>query len=220
MKPGEIKLTIDDQALQLALERVPRLLRIAMEFRLKRHAVFFERQIDNVFTASPSGPWKINRTADKLINRTGSLRRSFRARVIQPRGTDGASDTVLTASIGNARTAHYVFTQEYGATIRPTSARMLAIPAPANLTQAGRPRFTSPSAVEGLFVLRKNGKVFLARPRDNGGVEILWILKASVTVKPRLGFRRIWRSATTRNHRISEIQAGVTDTLRKARLVV
>ena len=216
-KNFEVSINTDD--LELALKRVPKLLAIATRARLERHGRFFERTIDDVFTATLSGEWKINKTKDKLANRSGSLRRSFAAQVFQGTAAQGAAGLTLRATIGNARTAHYVFTQENGDKDRRSSTgKMLTIPAPANLTATGRARFTSPSQVEGLFFMQaKSGIGMLVREKGEG-IEVLWILKRSVTIKPRLGFVRRWNSKPVKTDRLKQMALAVSETLTKAKL--
>ena len=211
-----VRLKFDNDGFSRAVRNVPRTLGVAMRFRLSEHARDFERVMDDVFTARQSGPFRANTTRRKLVNRTGALRRSFRSKV-----TDGATgsgaDTALRVTIGNARTAHYVFTQEKGGTIRPKTSKYLAIPMPANLTNAGRPRFERPRQVEGLFVLRRGNKLFLVRPKGEG-LEFLWVLKKQVKVPPRLGFVDRWNSKKVADSRIRSVNAAIDDTLRKVKL--
>ena len=224
MAAGDFKVTIDQTKLKRALKRVPKLLAIGVEYRMKRVGREFERVVDDIFTAQLTGPWKANKTMDKLANRSGSLRRSFRQGVYKPSRKSGAADLVLRATIGNARTAHYVFTQENGdKDRRSSSGKLLTIPAPDNLTAAGRPRFTSPSQVPDLFFIQlgsgtgDNGFAALAI-RKGEGISVLWILKRSVSIKPRLGFVKRWNSKRMTQLRITQLNAAVTDTLKKAKL--
>lgn len=83
-----------------------------------------------------------NISGDMLKVRSGSLRRSVTSKV-------GAVDHTLTIEIGSTQgpATKYARIHEYGGTIRPIRAKLLAVPVGPALTPAGVPRYPSPRAV-------------------------------------------------------------------------
>lgn len=75
-------------------------------------------------------------TGDPLNTRTGMLRASIKHRVQKV-----GNSIVISVGVLRGPAAKYAQTQEEGRTIRPTSAKFLAIPLKAALTGSGRPRF-------------------------------------------------------------------------------
>tara|TARA_R110002167_G_scaffold26380_3_gene90876 strand:- start:7660 stop:8316 length:657 start_codon:yes stop_codon:yes gene_type:complete len=211
-------LKFDSKRYLKAQAKVPNLLRTSLGFRFQKIGDEFERLMDRRFTGKPSGALGVNNTKNKLINRTGSLRRSMSFKVLGA-STGTADGLVLRSSIGNARTANYVFTQEFGATIKAKGDGWLTIPLPDNKTAAGRVRFKKASDVPGLFKITANGKQFLVRKSLSGeGLDFMFILKKEVTIPARLGFTKTWRSKAMRRFRAVEIDAGIRKALSKAGL--
>lgn len=212
-------LTFDSKRYLKAQAKVPNLLRTSLAFRFDKIGDEFERLMDKRFTGKPSGVLGVNNTKSKLINRTGSLRRSMSFKVLG--ASSGSADgLVLRSSIGNARTANYVFTQEFGATIKAKGDGWLTIPLPDNKTAAGRVRFEKASSIPGLFkITAKSGKQFLVRKSLSGeGLDFMFILKKEVTVPARLGFTKTFRSKAMQRFRAVEIDAGIRKALSKAGL--
>lgn len=211
---AKTSLTFNTKAMEKAMKAVPKLTRRSLVFRLGNIGDEFERRMDKKFTATLSGEFRSNNTKTKLANRTGTLRATMAHKV-----RDDGKDLTLRNTIGNAATAHYVHIQEEGGIIKPKRAKALTIPLPDNMTAAGRPRFKKASEVEGLFLLKTNGKAFLVRKAPSGeGLEFLWMLKKSVKIPARLGFVRTWRTKSMQKFARDELNAGVRKALVKAGL--
>jgi hypothetical protein len=204
-------LTFDSKRYLKAQAKVPNLLRTSLAFRFDKIGDEFERLMDKRFTAKPSGKFGGNNTKNKLINRTGKLRRSMRFRVLG--GESGTADgLVLRSSIGNAVTANYVFMQEYGKKHhRAKGGGKLTIPLPDNKTAAGRVRFKKASSIPGLFkITTKNGNELLVRKSAGGeGLDFMFVLKDEVEIPARLGFTKTVRSKAMQRFRAVEIDAGI-----------
>jgi phage gpG-like protein len=121
-----------------------------------------------------------------LISRTGNLMRSLHHR--ESGSTLNTLKTVLWTS------QPYAHIQEFGGTVRPKSAKMLAIPFPGGPATGptGMSLYASPlrsSLPEGMFIWKsKKGNLILGR-REGQDLQPWFILKSSVTIPPRLGFR-------------------------------
>lgn len=111
-------------------------------------------------------------TIDELHKRTGNLARDWR---VEPR------DELTFVAINRMP---YAAIHEYGDTVRPKTAKALAIPMGEALTAGGVPRFTGPRAVPGLFVYKSDGKAYLARSVDKR-LEVLYALRSSVVIPAR-----------------------------------
>jgi len=96
----------------------------------------------------------------------------------------------------------YAWAEEYGATITPRKAKWLWIPTLENQTPTGQARITPTEAIQrGGFISWKRGPVFFATPlvksRMKGmgpKLDALFVLKKSVTIKPRMGATSMFRS--------------------------
>tara|TARA_R110000772_G_scaffold50486_6_gene115999 strand:+ start:642 stop:1301 length:660 start_codon:yes stop_codon:yes gene_type:complete len=206
---------LDFSALQRAIIRVPNLTRVAVEDAMELIGDKFIEKMHARFTATLSGPYLSNNTKSKLANRSGDLRRSLGTRVVSNGGR--TNDIQLRATIGDAATANYVFTQEYGATIRPKRASKLTVPLPDAMTSTGQARF-SPRDVEGLFKLTLGTKEFLVAPGADGTLRFLWILKDQVKVPARLGFKSTFKSKGMREFGIARLNEGIYQALQLAGL--
>lgn len=113
-----------------------------------------------------------------LKRRTGNAAASVRP---IPAEAEGNS---VTGSVGSsARYLHFLFK---GGTIRPRTAKYLAIPIGNALTPAGVPRYPSPrDAGKLIFIPRtRAGNTILARRKPGGGIDPLFVLKKQVTIPP------------------------------------
>lgn len=210
----EVSLKFNAKAFEKAVRAAPKLTRRSLAFRLEQIGDEFERRVDKRFTAKLSGPFQSNHTKGRLANRTGTLRATMAHRVRE----DG-KDLTLRATIGDAATAHYVFTQEFGATIKPKRAKALTIPMPDNLTAAGRVRFKSARETEGVFLLKTPKGAFLVRKKASGeGLDFLWVLKKRVTIPARLGFRSTFEAKSMQAFARREIKEGINKVLAKVGL--
>jgi phage gpG-like protein len=170
---AEISIRADVRQLQRAgavLERNARTLiqRYVPDFR-KRLALAQRQMIENV-------------SGRILKRRSGTLARSI-AFTLEETST-GLKGEVGVTKEGPAQ--RYAGIHITGGTITPRRARYLAIPlAPAALTPAGVPRFSSPRQVSGLFVIRsKAGNLLLVR-RHRRGLQPFFLLVRSVTIPQR-----------------------------------
>lgn len=129
-----------------------------------------------------------------LAARSGALRRSWKVEI---RG-----ESLETLHGTYATTSRYARIHEHGGTIRPTSAKMLAVPLSAARTPAGVSRYGSPLRAilaanfpGGTFVQRtKSGALILfGKPTKDSAPVPLFVLKDSVTIPPRLGTRELWQ---------------------------
>lgn len=176
---------------------------------LLEHGQRFEREVkDRQFGVQLEGPWKRNPGGNGVASRTGALRQSIRTRV---EGSGLRSSMVST--VGDARTGDYVGVQEDGATI--VGSPWLAIPAPANLTPAGVPRYPSPRALKGdkdnpTFIRKlKSGNLGIFRRTAGNAIELLWLLKRQVVIPPRLGFLRTFESPRMDRDRVKRIERAI-----------
>ena len=213
-------LKFDSKKYLLAQAKVPNLLRKSLAFRFENIGDEFERLMDKRFTAKPSGKFGGNNTKNKLINRSGRLRRSMAFRVLG--GESGSADgLILRSSIGNAVTAKYVFMQEYGKKHhRAKGGGKLAIPLPDNKTTAGRVRFKKPRNIKGLFkITTKKGNELLVRKSAGGeGLDFMFVLKDEVEIPARLGFQKTFVNSTMRRFRAVEIDEGIRKAIKTAGL--
>jgi hypothetical protein len=78
---------------------------------------------------------------------------------------------------------------EYGATIRPKTAKFLTVPLPAALNSNGTPKKKSAREWRNTFVARtKNGNLVIFQ-KTGTQIVPLYVLKTIVKIKPRLGMR-------------------------------
>lgn len=83
----------------------------------------------------------------------------------------------------------YAWAQEYGAVVRPVKAKRLWIPTAQNRTAAGAARMTPTEAIQRGAFIRGNA-VFIASGKR---LNLLFILKKEVTIKPRMGATSIFK---------------------------
>jgi hypothetical protein len=87
----------------------------------------------------------------------------------------------------------YIHAHEYGATIRPKSAKALTIPLPAALRPDGSPKFRTARAWKryGTFSYKskKTGRGYLAYKNAAGKLVLLYVFVNQSRVMPRLGLR-------------------------------
>lgn len=178
----------------------------AREIRRDMHRIGqgFRRVMFDRFKAPIAGPPFFENLSDDLLkSRTGALRSTVGYEVTGER----LRELRLQLYAGDAQTARYVRIQEHGGTIKAKSGKYLTIPLPDNLTgsrgaRAGADvRFPSARALfesergRVAIVRSKAGNLVVAyRPgramfgKGAKDTHYLWLLKPSVTLKPRLGF--------------------------------
>lgn len=142
-----------------------------------------------------------NGAGDGLNRRSGLLANAWNAAT----ATKGSEIETRVWVSGPA--TEYAKIHEFGGVIRPKDAQNLWIPTKANQTPAGVARISPREAIaRGGFISWKRGPVFFAKPlvrtakRDKThGLVALFILKKSVTIRPRMGattaFRRKFEMA-------------------------
>ncbi len=175
----------------------------AVDIEVRR--AFVERGIGFTFEMKKNAftGYSGNRNSDRLLqNRSGLLRRSFDY-VVTGGLKEGKPLTLLVFSQG----VKYARLQEYGGVIRPKKAKNLTIPLDDALTSAGVQRYSSVRDLisyhpKQVFFKTVNGKTFVVSRGVPGRdykrePKLLWlyILKKSVKIPPRLGFRDRWKSS-------------------------
>lgn len=132
-------------------------------------------------------------SGNPLKVRTGALRGSFTANVVSVPGGNKA--------VSISTRSPYFRIHDTGGTIRPRTAKFLAIPLDAALTPAGVSRYPSPLRASlpiafplGVFVRR--GILWGVRSRGRGGVKSeivpLFALRKQVTIPARIGLDALW----------------------------
>jgi hypothetical protein len=163
-----------------------------------------------IFGEHPRSPGQ-----DGLVNRSGNLRQSGLG--YQVRGT-GFS----TVGEGQIR-LRYGLAQEFGATIRPKNAKMLAIPLDAAMDPSGVARYSPADIREESFIRRtKRGDsnqaiIFWKRGNNEDDAVPMFLLVRRVVIPPRWGLRDLWLSEQVRAIRIAALSAVVNASLREAR---
>jgi hypothetical protein len=222
----ESKVEIND--LRNALRKVPEAMDKELRVAFRDHGFFFratmiERQFTGFTTSAP-------REGGRVQNRSGLLRRSFGSEVAG--GLNKGSPLTLVVFSSGVK---YARMQEYGGTVRPKRGQYLTIPLPDSMTRSGNPRY--PGGARQLFTQYpkqisivkspKSGKLFIvsdgkpgtnATKGKNAQTQWLYILKKSVTIPPRLGFRSTWRSTRVVNDRIQRLNKAVQIALSRAGL--
>ena len=187
------KFSFDIEGLRRVLAKLPSAVDVEMRKAFREHGAFFEGYMKTKRFRGYAGS---KNTGSLLQNRSGLLRRSFSHTVAGGLG-QGQPLTLLVFSQG----AKYARLQEYGGVIKPTKAKNLTIPLDDALTRAGVQRYSSVRDLisyhpKQVFFKTVNGRTFVVS-RGIPGREykrepkLLWlyILKKSVEVSPRLGFR-------------------------------
>jgi len=146
---------------------------------------------------------KINATT-RMRKRTGHLRRSIQGR------TKRASEDVIEVHVSAGGTAalgtiKYARIQELGGTVRPKTARMLAIPLGPALTAAGVNRRTSPRDNPNLVLIKSRAGRLLLIDKYTGVP--FYVLKHQVEIKPKYYLRDGLKKAM--NDRRPELDAAV-----------
>lgn len=120
-------------------------------------------------------------TATALRQRTGRLVRALRA---DPTVKDGGS---VDRVVGKITLPNRYRIHEFGGTINATEGENLFVPLPAALKADGTLKRRNPRQWKNTFVAKsKAGNLILFR-RQGRKIEALYVLKPSITVKPRLG---------------------------------
>lgn len=198
---------INTEAARRALKRAPGRFRDGIRYALNTHGQFFLEQME----ARMSRAWSYRNTTDRLSRRSGALVASLNSKIVGEK-LDGLS---LRATVGDSRTRDYVFSQEYGATIRPKRAKYLTIPAEGNYTAGGRVRYESLGALisaKGDQVVKKGLGIFLRTgATDRSDKPMFWLSKGPVRIPARLQFGKTWRSSKLDSDRQTRIRSAIND---------
>lgn len=210
-----------------AAKKFPAALDIEAKRALNEHGAYFTARMQKgQFTGYTN---RQGTEGGLLQNRSGMLRRSFGFGVTGGL-KDGYDLTLLVYSSG----VKYARLQEYGGTIRPRRAKYLTIPLKDALTPSGVQRYSSARDLftyhpDQISVVRspKSGKLFIVsdgRPGaktakgKNSQTQWLYILKKSVTIPPRLGFRKTFKSPVMAGDRQARLRVAVRRALAKVKL--
>jgi len=209
--------------LKRGLERIPRTTFRAVEKAFQQSGQQFQRQM--VLTRfRPYTSWK--NTSDQMQSRSSFLKKSIGYKVT---GTTFSDLELRVFSAG----LKYANLQEYGGTVRPVNSKYLAIPLPAALDKRGTPLKKSPRDYPDAFLLMTGNvksrgvQLYIARIKEKAPpkrkskkapqpdkLEFLYLLRRSVKIPPRLGFRKTWNGLG--QSRIRRIRAGFQRGLREA----
>ena len=151
-----------------------------------RHAL---QRVAKEMEEKHSGPWNgsVVNSGDRLQRRSGAGLKSI-LESIRVRGTASLSTMEGQISTGTM-TIH-----ETGGVITAKSGRYLTIPLPAALDSRGVPLRPSARDWDNTFVQRsRKGNLIIFQKRSQGIVP-LYVLKSSVTIKPRLGMESAFMS--------------------------
>jgi len=205
---GEIKTEEARRAFKRAPQQFSSYLRTAMD----EHGASFVATMQN----SVARAWSERNNSRNLSVRSGALRRSIKARPVSGNLFRGLE---LSASVGDAKTGRYVFSHEYGATIRPVRAKYLTIPASDNLTAGGRVRFESVGALiraKGDQVVKKGLGIFLRTGKtDRSDKPMFWLSKGPIRIPARLRFQKTWTGAKMRQDREAKLSAAINRAIAK-----
>jgi len=163
-----------------------------------------------------SRKWTFRNKTNRLSRRSGDLARSLDSRMV-----GSGEDMRLVVTIGDSRTAKYVWMQEEGDTIRPVKGKFLTIPQPDNLTPGGRVRYPSARDLMGTGRTYRKGRAIFLRTglHQTDNDPMLWALVKSVTIKPRLKFRSTWLNSTSvdkmRRAKLQEAVAGAIEAIQR-----
>lgn len=189
-----IEVKIDDQRLMRFLKvkerAMPRLARQLVEGVVTLHQKQMTVRLSN---ASQVG----------LRARTGALRRSLRRTPAVP----GSLGMEATSRVGQG--APYARIHERGGVIRPKRGRFLTVPLRSAKTAAGATRAAAKLVNRGgdwqtrnrlpgassreTFIYQGRRSPIIATKRPGGQIMPLYVLRRSVTIPARLGFRKTWR---------------------------
>lgn len=128
-------------------------------------------------------PWPGGTTANTLSRRSGKLVQS----IIDSVAVRGTNFETLTGYISADFPAHV---HEFGATIRPKSAKYLTVPLPPALNSDGTPKKKSARDWENTFVAKSKAGNLIIFQRRGSQIVPLYVLKTSVKIPPRLGMRK------------------------------
>ncbi|MBL4771902.1 MAG: hypothetical protein JKY61_12370 [Planctomycetes bacterium] len=206
--------TFDTRKFERALKEIPKALNKEVGVAFNTSGVEFTAAMESRFSPPSGPPFWANPSDDGIVSRSGDLARSVGHEV-----GDGptVNDRSLTLFIGDALRGKYASLQEYGGTVNGSP--WLTIPLPDNKTDSGVDKFDSAAKLRNdptvkTWIQRSKAGNLIIRAKFEGKDEIqnLWILKRSVTVKPRLGFFKT--AEAMRNSQIKNLNRAVIRALK------
>lgn len=137
-------------------------------------------RVKNELVAKHSQPYDGKKSGDSLKRRSGAGLKSIMESIKVQAGSEIER---VSASIGG----NFVMrVHEYGATITPKTAKYLTIPLPAALDSRGLPKKPRARDWNNTFIAPTKSGLIIFQKRASRIVP-LYLLKKSVTIKPRLG---------------------------------
>lgn len=198
----------DLSKLKQGLARVPQTTFRAVEKAFQQSGQQFQRTM----TLERFRPFESNyNRGDILQSRTGFLKKSI--------GYSVTGETLGTLELRVFSAGmKYANIQEYGGVVRPKNAKYLALPIGNALGPRGVARKSGPRAYpDGFFFTSKKGNLIFAvktGSKKKRRIEPLYLLRKSVTIPPRFGFRKTWTKLGP--DRIQRVRAGFQTGLRQA----
>lgn len=187
--------------LEIHAERLEKALRAApLEMRKELASVMLRAGVlhENIIKRRQFSGYRGESYANRLQRRSGALANAYRL------SRPTASRLEMTAGIRSGiRGSEYARIQEFGGTVRPKRGKFLTVPLPRALTPSG--------VLSGRYKIRKSGTgyttdagpTFIFKGKSGKllvGIKTgkrdtptaFYVLKRSVTIKPRFGFFRSW----------------------------
>lgn len=216
---------VDIDKLVGVLKKLPSAIDVEMRKAFRQHGLNFRASMikDRFGGFQSSAP---RPEGGKMQNRTGTLRRSFGSEVVGGLG----KGTPLTLAVFSSG-VKYARIQEYGGEVRPKSSKYLTVPLPDAMTRSGVVRASARQLFQQypdqMSVIRspKSGQLFIVSDGKPGARNLigknaetqwLFVLKKSVELKPRLGFRDQWASPKMRQDRANLFNAAIDRAAAKA----
>lgn len=151
---------------------------------LSRELKEFLEQVAKAMASRHSGGWPGGTGTQTLSRRSGKLTDSI-MKSVEVRGQTFAT---LQGFIGAM--VPYANIQEMGGTITPKKSKFLAIPLAAALNSKGVPLKPGPRSWANTFVAKSKAGNLIIFQKRGASIVPLYVLKTSVTIPPRLGFRK------------------------------
>ena len=204
MSPASISIEVQAERLRDALQTAPKRLRAELATTLLKVGVAHEHALKRRFRAYTGD------SGDGIQKRSGGLMQAYHLTRPHPDSLE-----VVPHIRKGMRGSHYARMQEFGGTVRPKRAKYLTVPLPAALTKAGvlsgrykirpdgRGGFTTDAGDTFLFKSRRGALLIGIKDRKTGRASAqgrgkkrelkpFYVLKKSVTLRPRLGFFGTW----------------------------
>ncbi|MCL4743842.1 MAG: hypothetical protein KJZ83_00355 [Burkholderiaceae bacterium] len=149
---------------------------------LGRELRSFLNSVATALSRRHTNPWPGGTGEKTLSRRSGELVASIEKSVRVKGGTfDNLTGYISAAFPG--------IVHEFGATIKPRTAKFLTVPLPAALDSKGVPLKKKARDWNNTFVARSKAGNLLIFQRRGSQIVPLYVLKSSVTIPPRLGMR-------------------------------